>query len=329
MGEPGRGAGGAVGTQITFDDLVEAGDVNRALTQFYEETLVAVLAEPNSADVNERQLRIWFDEELITAAGTRGLVHQGEMQTGSIPNAAVHGLQRRFLVRAEARGGDAWIELVHDRFVEPIRESNAAWFPGHLSALQRQAALWDEHGRSSGLLLRDAALAEAEVWAATQHEKLESHEEGFLAASRQAQAIVERERRQGRRIRMLAITAVIVSLLAIAASGFAWKQTQEAERQKKVAEEKTGLAEQRLELLAVEQLLQQARAFKAQGDVNGAITAFEAAAAKDPKLAEGLESEVADVRRQVATGLVQTGEQLAAEGDYATAFCPIRKSDGA
>ena len=189
--------------------------------------------------------------------------------------------------------------------------------------------LWNEHGRSSGLLLRDAALAEAEVWAATQHEKLESHEEGFLAASRQAQAIVERERRQGRRIRMLAITAVIVSLLAIAASGFAWKQTQEAERQKKVAEEKTGLAEQRLELLAVEQLLQQARAFKAQGDVNGAITAFEAAAAKDPKLAEGLESEVADVRRQVATGLVQTGEQLAAEGDYATAFCPIRKSDGA
>ena len=97
-------------------------------------------------------------------------------------------MQQRFLVRGEARGGDTWIELVHDRFVEPIRASNAAWFPVHLSALQRQAALWDEQGRSSGLLLRDAALAEAEAWAANHPEELGPDEQEFLAACRQAQA---------------------------------------------------------------------------------------------------------------------------------------------
>ena len=103
--------------------------MDRALTQFYEETLAAALADPAAAGVSERQLRAWFDKELITETGTRGLVHQGESETGGLPNGVVQALQRRFLVRGEARGGDTWIELVHDRFVEPIRASNAAVVP--------------------------------------------------------------------------------------------------------------------------------------------------------------------------------------------------------
>ncbi len=190
------------------------GNVDQALTQFYEETLAAALADP-ATPVTERQLRTWFDLELITPAGTRNLVRQGEETTGSLPNAVVGRLQQRFLVRAEARGGDTWIELVHDRFVEPIRASNAAWFPAHLSALQRQAALWDEQGRSSGLLLRDAALAEAEAWVAGHPEELQPDEQQFLAACRQAQDAVERERRQSQRIRILGIVAGVVAILAI------------------------------------------------------------------------------------------------------------------
>ena len=80
--------------------------MDRALTQFYEETLAAALADPAAAGVKERQVRDWFDKELITEAGTRGLVHQGENETGGLPNSAVLALQRRFLVRAEARGGE-------------------------------------------------------------------------------------------------------------------------------------------------------------------------------------------------------------------------------
>ena len=76
------------------------------------------------------------------------------------------------------------MELVHDRFVEPIRVNNATWFPLHLSALQRQAALWDEENRPSGLLLQGQALEEAEVWAAAHEDGLESHERDFLEACR-------------------------------------------------------------------------------------------------------------------------------------------------
>ena len=124
LGETDEGRGTKdEGRLITFDDLQQAGDVDRALTQFYEETLAAALADPAAAGVSERQVRDWFDKELITEAGTRGLVHQGENETGGLPNGVVLALQRRFLVRAEARGGDTWIELVHDRFVEPIRAS--------------------------------------------------------------------------------------------------------------------------------------------------------------------------------------------------------------
>ncbi len=227
----GRGTGGThetEGTQITLADLAEAGDVDRALTQFYEETLAVVLADPAAAGVSERQLRTWFDQELITTAGTRGLVHQGEADTGGLPNGVVSALQRSFLVRAETRGGNAWIELVHDRFVEPIRVNNAAWFPMHLSTLQRQAALWDEQGRSSGLLLRDAALAEAELWVAAQDATLEPHEQDFLEACRVAKRTTERERQQGRRIRILAVVAVLVSVLALGTAWLAFEQTQQA-----------------------------------------------------------------------------------------------------
>lgn len=206
--------------EITFADLARAGDVDKALTQFYEETLALALADPAAAGVSERQVRAWFDEKLITEAGTRGLVHQGESETAGLPNGVARALQKRFLVRAEARGGDTWIELVHDRFVEPIRANNAAWFAGHLSALQRQAALWVEQGRSPGLLLRDAALAEAEEWAAAHPAEVGEAEQQFLESCRQAQQSLERERRDSRRIRLLALAAAAVALIAIVAAFF-------------------------------------------------------------------------------------------------------------
>ena len=203
---------------ITEADL-PLGHIDQALTHFYEDALAEVLEDPaaQAAGTDERRLRTWFDKELITAEGIRNAVARNEQtgRTGSLANAAVDRLARRYLVRTELRAGGAWVELVHDRFVEPIRASNAAWFPQHLSALQRQAALWDEQGRSSGLLLRDAALAEAEAWAAANPKELQPDEQEFLAACRQAQDAVDRERRQSRRIRILAAVAGVVAVLAI------------------------------------------------------------------------------------------------------------------
>ena len=113
-------------------------------------------------------------------------MHQGETETGGLPNGVVRALQRRFLVRAEARGGDTWIELVHDRFVEPIRQANRAWFEAHLSLFQRQAALWQQQDRPDSLLLRGDAFAEAERWADAHPAEQEPHEKDFLTAGRKA-----------------------------------------------------------------------------------------------------------------------------------------------
>lgn len=232
-------------SSITLDDLAEAGDVDQALTQFYEETLADALADPAAAKTNERQLRTWFDKELITETNTRGLVYQGVSETAGLPNGVVDALQRRFLVRAEARGGDTWIELVHDRFVEPIRASNAAWFPANLSPLQRQAALWNEQGRSSGLLLRDEALAEAEIWAAAQTEAFEPYEQDFLYACREARRQSEREQRQTKRIRVLAVVAGAVAIVALVAAlaailAFRDARQKEAEAQRQTRRAQAG-----------------------------------------------------------------------------------------
>jgi hypothetical protein len=219
---PGKAAGGEAGGRVITEADLPLGHIDQALTHFYEDALAEVLEDPvaKAAGTDERRLRTWFDKELITAEGIRNAVARNEQtgRTGSLANAAVDRLARRYLVRTELRAGGAWVELVHDRFVEPIRASNAAWFPQHLSALQRQAALWDEQGRSSGLLLRDAALAEAEAWAADHASEVQPDEQEFLAACRQAQNAAERERRQSRRISMLAAVAGVVAILALAAA---------------------------------------------------------------------------------------------------------------
>ena len=294
-GEEGKqgkeGKEGEKGRLITFEDLAQAGNVDQALTEFYEETLAAALADPAAAGVSERQLRAWFDGELISEAGTRGLVHQGQHETGGLPNDVVRALQGRFLVRAEARGGDVWIELVHDRFVEPIRASNAAWFPLHLSALQRQAALWDEQGRSVGLLLRDEAFAEAEAWAADHAGELTSHERDFLKACGDAQKAVERERRQSRRIRKLAVAAVAISIVAMGAAVFAFSKTQEARENAALASENATVAEARMAQMGqlisdldIELLVSMASQLDTAGDNNGAVTLLTTAVKLNPAL---------------------------------------------
>ena len=228
---------------ITAENLTAAGDVEQALKEFYGATLALVLADPAVKGVSERRVRSWFDASLITAAGTRGLVQQGETETAGLPNSVVRALQKRFLVRGEVRGGNTWIELVHDRFVEPIRADNAAWFVQHLSTLQRQAALWNEQGRSDGLLLRGEVLAEAAAWAEAQTEPLEKTEQEFLNACKSAERAAEREQEQNRRIRLLAVAAIVIAVFALIAAGLAWQQTQEAQKNAEETKRQTEIAQ--------------------------------------------------------------------------------------
>jgi hypothetical protein len=205
-------------SQITDADLQAAGDVDQALVQFYDVTLAAVLADPAAAGISERLLRTWFNEQVITEAGTRGLVYQAERETGGLPNALVSMLQNYFLVRAETRSGNTWVELVHDRFVEPILASNRAWFTLNTSPLQRQADLWQQQGRPEELLLTDNTLADAEQWAETHPNELLTYEREFLSAS---QYFRDQRKRQTLRLRTLIISAWIISVISIAVAVWA------------------------------------------------------------------------------------------------------------
>jgi hypothetical protein len=228
------------GRFITEAELAEAGNVDRALRQFYEETLAAALADPAAAGVSERQLRAWFDEELLTEAGTRGLVRQGEQMTGSLPTAVVRALQRRFLVRGEARGGDTWIELVHDRFVEPIRRSNRAWFDRNLNPLTLDAQAWLDAGKPASQLYGGSQLAAAVAQIAASPADFGELERAFVTAGQQAEA-----RRVGHRQRTIAWGAVALALVFIALAGWAlWSRAQiQVEARRAAAAEARALAQ--------------------------------------------------------------------------------------
>lgn len=143
--------------EITQTDLQQAGDVDTALADFYEDAVRSALQD-ETVTVSERELRAWFDKQLITEAGTRGTVYYGDRTTATMANRVVDLLQRRFLLRAELRAGGIWVELVHDRFVEPIRAANQAWLQRQ-SPLLRAAQAWEAAQRSPSLLLSQQQLA--------------------------------------------------------------------------------------------------------------------------------------------------------------------------
>ncbi|MGP0031654.1 MAG: hypothetical protein ACLPVF_14250 [Acidimicrobiales bacterium] len=111
------------GTQVITADHLEAfGDPTHALARFYD-TCVTQTARRTGVPVT--YLRRWFEKVIITPAGTRALVYQGDRDTEGLPNAAVGLLEHHHMLRAEDRAGAHWYELTHDRFIAPIREANA------------------------------------------------------------------------------------------------------------------------------------------------------------------------------------------------------------
>lgn len=111
---------------ITADDLNEAGNVEGALAEYYDQVIRDVL-KAAGIQVSEGQVRDWFGKELITAAGTRGFVPEIGEQTGGVPKKVANFLENRFLIRRDPRAGGVWYELTHDTFIKPILASNEAW----------------------------------------------------------------------------------------------------------------------------------------------------------------------------------------------------------
>jgi len=142
---------------ITKDNITALGNVDAALSAFYEQTIATALL---GSDVTELQLRNWCEEKLITSSHTRGTVHAGSQAfIAGVPTTIIKRLEDLYLLRAERRGG-LWYELVHDRFIEPILQANQQWRLGQ-APLLRDADMWQRNGRLLTHLYKGQRLADA------------------------------------------------------------------------------------------------------------------------------------------------------------------------
>jgi WD40 repeat protein len=259
-----------VGNPITAQDVEQFGNVDRALTDFYESALQQVLeqarplGEAQGWQVREGQLRRWFGKQLITPAQTRGLVMRGANDTGGLPNSVVDLLEARHLIRADVRAGARWYEISHDRLVEPIVRSNAEWEQTGQSPLHRAAQRWLDAGKNPDFLYRGEVLKTGLAYAAEHRDACEPIDLDFLAESQKAQAAVEKEKRQNILIRRLAVGALIALLLASIAGVFAYLERDRANAAAQVAEEKRVEAEQQRQ----EAQLQRAEAENQRNEAN-------------------------------------------------------------
>ena len=177
-------------------ELVESyGDVDGALQEFYRESVRAVTRQTG---VPERDLRDWFDEQLITEHGVRGQVLQEPGEGAGLPDQAVRALIDTHLVRADARRGATWYELAHDRLIDPVRADNDAWYQANLSPLQKQAELWDSQGRLPGYLLTGEVLTKSAAWATSHADSLTDVDRAFLVESEKQRDLQEAEQNERR-----------------------------------------------------------------------------------------------------------------------------------
>jgi hypothetical protein len=221
---------------ITQQDLETYANVDRALADYYESTLAAVLQE---VSCTEADLRNWFAFKLITPEGTRGTVYRGATETAGLPNPIVDKLADRYLLRAEVWAGGTWYELVHDRFVEPIRRSNRGW-AARQGPLYEAAREWERTGRPAAMLFSGNHLQQA--LAATDIQHAQPPIPDFLRASadeeerRTMKEQAERQATEARQLRLIAIGAITLLLIALSAAAWALRSRATANEQRTIAE---------------------------------------------------------------------------------------------
>lgn len=127
---------------------VEEFDLDRALSRYYAQSMAEVSKQ---FDVEQRTVRDWFEEALITPQRLRS-------QTTTGPVGGDHGrellarLEDMYLIRSDVRAGTEWFELAHDRLVGAVLEDNQGWQLRNLPAWQVAAYEWKRKGRARSFL---------------------------------------------------------------------------------------------------------------------------------------------------------------------------------
>jgi hypothetical protein len=185
--------------------------VDQVLAAYYRDM---VTQAARAGNIEERQVRNWFDKQLITVQGVRRPVLENEALTFGLNESALRSLDRSFLIRRESRSGAQWYELSHDRLVTPVINDNKEWCEEHLNAFQRQGELWEESGRPPDLLALGEVLREGRRWAKEHPGELTATEWAFLEACQSAQ--IRRNIIRGAVIGSCVSSLLMVILLAIA-----------------------------------------------------------------------------------------------------------------
>jgi WD40 repeat protein len=171
---------------ITEEHLKEYANVDEALLSYYENSVrkaveaanIAIEAKAASTPaqpetvpiITEGAVRGWFERVLITREGKRNMIFRGREKTGGLQNEVVDELENQHLIRVEMRGGEPWYELSHDRFIQPIRESNQRWIRRQpmvkrkAQEFEARAVEWIGAEKDKSLLLDRAALLDAKNW---------------------------------------------------------------------------------------------------------------------------------------------------------------------
>ena len=219
---------GPAETEITQNHLKDYGDVNRALSAFYERSIKTVFEKTQTP---EADLRDWFGYTLITQEGRRAPVYRGAQKTEGLANAAVEMLDSMQLIKSELKGpSDRWYELAHDRFIEPVRQSNESWLAAQsvdaqaLKRFKNKAVRWRQ---GDGALLNAVEVSEAKRLLKTQREQ----NEDLRALIGASQVSAQRRRLKLMTAGVIGLVVILIAMGGLTAFAFAQRRESELARQ--------------------------------------------------------------------------------------------------
>lgn len=187
FGQDGPAAGGGA---ITLEQVRRL-DTGAALASYCNTVFdTAAATRPR-----QRVVRDWVESRLITATNMRA---QATLDAGSrsAPTAAeLDLLQQYHLVRAQSRQDAQWLELAHDRLIEPVRASNAQWRTQYLPHWKQLARAWALSGENPGVFGKLSSTEELDDTLLEAEDRHSEAENRFLAAYQRYRAEQERARR--------------------------------------------------------------------------------------------------------------------------------------
>ena len=331
---------------LTHAAYADIGGVTGAIAKRADQTLKGLHADEQAAvrRIFMRLVRVAQPDE--GAEDTKRRITLAEVD--ATMQALVYKLaDARLLVTGrDEQSGNETVEVAHEALIRgwgalKIWLNSDREFLLWRQRLRSLVANWLASKADEGALLRGALLTEAEPWLKTRAGDLSEQEQRFITASRtladrevqeregarQRELDLERRRAEAERrraevqlqatqqLRRRAIWLGMALFVAIVVAGIALYFFDVAEKARETAIANEARATERLAQLRGEELLKEARAFKAEGNVAEAIAKLEAADQVEIRPAFDLKTEKEDVYRQAAILLVKAGEELARKGD--------------